>query len=467
MNVEIVQQVTARVNKVLSKDLLEKLAIESGFMRRSNGKISAFAFVMALVVQASANGKITLVGMAELMRSFCGASITAQALCSRLGSIYAVRLLRRCYSHILSLKTELSRDKLEEAGLLGKFENILIEDSTYCTLNEHVSESFKGVGGSASKSGYKIHTIWNAITSKFLSLDITPGNVTDQSRCNHILSMLKPVDLVLRDLGYFSISCFKEIANKKAFFLSRFKIGVRVYTLDGKLIEDLPGYLDEKIGDSNMVETDVLIGAKYKFRVRLAAYLVPTSVYEQRRRKQNRCSQKNGRTTSKVSKNFARYTMLITNIPTDFISADKLITLYGFRWQIELIFKTFKSNLNIHMIRGQKKERVECYIISRLIAIVAISNIFSDLMTYVYGEFGRELSFDKFVSWVLRHRYLMVLFCPEQLDSRVMQMKDLNILTLCKQKRSRKTSRELLEAEATFEEIYPSFQSGKKEQLAC
>ena len=455
MNSEIVHQIIAKVNKTFSEDEVEKLARDSGFIQRSTGKINPFGFLIVFVVQLSMNGTLTLNALCELLKPYSNELVTSQALSLRLGSKHTVRFLRRCYAYIISKKTRSSRDSIEKAGLFSKFTNILIEDSSYCKLHEKVANSYKGYGGSASDSAYKIHTTWNATTQEIRRLDVTAGNVTDQSHGFEILKDLKAGDLVIRDLGYFSIPCFKSIQDENAYFLSRLKVGVKIYTTDGEEIKDLPKYLDKKRGSSPMVEVNILIGANQKFPVRLIAYSVSESVFNQRRRKQRRTNQKSGYGLSKNSKSHARYTLLITNIPEELVTLEKFLILYGFRWQIELLFKTYKSQLKIHMIKGQNKERVECYIISRLIAITAITEIFSVLMEYVKKEYGRELSFDKFVSWILRNQYLMILMQPENMNYWVIEMKDLNILLLCKQQRTRKTSRELLEIEASAWDKYP------------
>jgi len=52
------------------------------------------------------------------------------------------------------------------------------------------------------------------------------------------------------------------------------------------------------------------------------------------------------------------------------LSAKEIISTYKLRWQIELIFKTWKSNLNIHKVKPVKQERMECQLIAKLIWIL-------------------------------------------------------------------------------------------------
>ena len=136
------------------------------------------------------------------------------------------------------------------------------------------------------------------------------------------------------------------------------------------------------------------------------------------------------------------------------MTAGQFGVLYGFRWQIELLFKSFKSQLHVDLIKGKSKQRIDCYIIARLISITSITTVFSQLAEDVSVIYNRELSFDKFTSMILRKQILKILFSSEKSDYRMMQMNDKDILILCKQKRFRRTSRELLHEEASIWEKF-------------
>lgn len=52
------------------------------------------------------------------------------------------------------------------------------------------------------------------------------------------------MDLVLRDLGYFSLNVLSKIVNKGAFFISRYRYGTTIYDEHGNKI-DLLKYLSK------------------------------------------------------------------------------------------------------------------------------------------------------------------------------------------------------------------------------
>lgn len=460
MNTDIIYRAANHLKGLLDPDCTSQLARETGFVQRSSRKMNPVAFLLVFVVDLSFKGTHSLEAICDLLAGQNGGvRMTAQALSQRLGEVKSVRFLKRCFSEALSRNVRATASDPVVRGIIGRFTNVFIEDSSSSELHAAVAGTYKAAGGSASKAGYKVHAIWNAMTCAVASLTITAAAVADQAMVKGILHVLSRGSLVIRDLGYFTIPSFKAIKDAEAYFLSRLKSGINVYTPDGVLIEDLAKYFRKCLHRGSPVDIEVLIGAKEKFPVRLVAGRVPDAVFNQRMRKRNRKAQKNGRTVSKAARNFARFTVFVTNVESNLLKAEEFPVLYKLRWEIELIFKTYKSRMQIHIIPGKSQARIECYIIARLIAIMAIAMMFSRLTQYTALRFDRELSLDKVTAWILRHRYLVIIFCPERMTG-VLTFVDTDILPLCKQKRSRKTTRELLGAGATAKDVYPPKNEG-------
>jgi hypothetical protein len=66
----------------------------------------------------------------------------------------------------------------------------------------------------------------------------------------------------------------------------------------------------------------------------------------------------------------------MTNISDEILTAKQIYEVYSLRWQIELIFKTWKSVYNMAKIKDVKIERFECQLYGKLI-LVLLSSTFT------------------------------------------------------------------------------------------
>jgi len=60
----------------------------------------------------------------------------------------------------------------------------------------------------------------------------------------------------------------------------------------------------------------------------------------------------------------------LTNVPATVLSADAVLTITHYRWQIELLFKLWKSEGQLAAWRTQNPWRVLCEIYAKLIALI-------------------------------------------------------------------------------------------------
>jgi hypothetical protein len=88
---------------------------------------------------------------------------------------------------------------------------------------------------------------------------------------------------------------------------------------------------------------------------------------------------------------------VITNAPKKILPASLVYVMYTIRWQVELIFKQFKSIFQLNFTtHTQNQHRIFCEFYGRLIAAALTMNIWGQLNSRLWEEDKKELSFDKF-----------------------------------------------------------------------
>ncbi|MFT3947606.1 MAG: transposase [Agriterribacter sp.] len=86
---------------------------------------------------------------------------------------------------------------------------------------------------------------------------------------------------------------------------------------------------------------------------------------------------------SKEHKKKLHYNIYITNVEADILPASEIRRTYYLLWQIELVFKTWKSFFRINEVKRVKKERLECQLPGRLLWILINWGLFSRLNKHV------------------------------------------------------------------------------------
>ena len=109
-----------------------------------------------------------------------------------------------------------------------------------------------------------------------------------------------------------------------------------------------------------------------------------------RRRKANRLAKSQGYTSSQRNQKLLNWSIFVTNAPESKINAEQILAIYRVRWQIELLFKLYKSHARIDILKG-KPHRVLCELYAKLCAVL----IFHGAVSCVELEKHTELSLTK------------------------------------------------------------------------
>lgn len=287
--------------------------------------------------------QLSLSVLAVLLGLLSAQTVSKQAVAERLDAA-APQFLKAVLAAALGAQLNLPKLKLPQVR--WPFARILVQDSTTMKLTEKLAARFPGGANQHGRTPgvLRLQAVFDLLSQRWLSFALSPYIHNDQKASPDLLPLLQKNDLVLRDLGYFAVGVLAHIAQRGAFFLSRFYFRTAVFDLQGR-----PLNLLALLRRHGRLDQWVLLGVKEKMRVRLVALPVPPAVANERRRKarahlQNRCQ------LSKSYLAMQNWTLFVTNVPVEILSAPHALALYQQRWQIEVIFKGWKSYFNLEAV---------------------------------------------------------------------------------------------------------------------
>ena len=190
------------------------------------------------------------------------------------------------------------------------------------------------------KSVGKLQVIYNLSKCNYPHIALSAYSKNDQSCSGDILSVLKAGDLVIRDLGYFATDTFKAITDLGADYITRLKGNCSLFDIKTRK----PLCLLKLLKGSMVIRRKILLGSEKKLPVYLIAMKVPPDIASQRRR----ALKKNRDARIKITKEKLQLCAWdIYLCSSDKIKVDQVKSLYKIRWQIEIIFKAWKSALKM------------------------------------------------------------------------------------------------------------------------
>lgn len=379
-----IEQVGYETAKFAGKDV-EVIARETRFVQRESN-LNGQAFIQALTFGFLEKDDLSLNELAQICADI-GVEITAQGLDQRI-SDKAVAFLQRMFSRAMdTFKNQIPLP----LSILQQFNGIYLTDSSVIPLPDSLTEEYPGCGGNGPKASLKVQLVFEFLLGNLTQIALRPGREPDQSYHDYIQALPEGA-LSITDLGYFALGKLKTIVSKQnAYFLSRFKTDIRLLTPDKEpfdLLEQLQS------GPREPVEFTVLMGkqAKHQFPCRLIALPVPQEVGDRRRQKAKKKARCQKRTPRKKTLALMDWTLFATNVPTEMLSIEQVALLYSVRWQIELVFKLWKSHCGLRRLSGFRRVRILAELYGKLIGVVIVHFLVAPLRMPAGPLANREIS---------------------------------------------------------------------------
>ena len=174
--------------------------------------------------------------------------------------------------------------------------------------------------------------------------------------------------LRLADLAYFSLDELGKLTENGIYWISRLKANSYLADETGQRLS-LEKMLKAAEADA-FIRKSVRIGKRKQLQVYLVAEKLSQAEKDKRRRSIRHRAKRKAQTPSKTLLRLAGYNLYITNIQAHQLTPKQIGVIIGIRWQIELMFKCFKSISRLHVSRSQKPYRILSEIYAKLIAIL-------------------------------------------------------------------------------------------------
>ena len=379
---------------------MEQLAREAGFVQRKS-KLSGHLFLDLIVFNSENLKSQSLNDLSVFLNHAHGIEMTKQSLHERFNQS-AVIFLKEALQKLLHKQLDVSADLLNLEGI----HRILLKDSVCFQVDESLLKDYPGSGGSGSKASVRIQFEYDLLSGKINDLSLNAFNDQDATNSIATAELLKGGDLIIRDLAYVGLQALHEMIHKAAFFLCRLSPSFKVYERKGDAFGEIAFQKVRREMEKQgltMMEKEVYLGTKAKLKTRLVIHRLPAEEVAKRLRKARRNNQKKG--GKGLTKEYiarAHLNLFITNVAAEIVPARNVWRFYQLRWQIELIFKIWKSICAIDKVKKVKKNRLECYIYAKLILIVVGWRIIWRTASCLYSQERKALSFYKSFKTLLK-----------------------------------------------------------------
>ena len=328
---------TAGVLQSLLTTVADEVAKECGVIQRQR-RFSGSSLAQTFVFGWLRNPQATVEELAH-QAVLSGASVSPQAVQQR----FTQRLATFFQVLLQQAARKLVASEAKVIPLLQKFPGgVWINDSTVINLPTQFKAECPSCGGNLrqSEAALKLQFRFDYTTGACGAALLEPGRASDMG--SPVQQQPLPAgSLRLADLGYCRLSVLADLAHRGVYFITRIQSHTALFSPQGEPLKNLYAWLKQQ--RKQVVDRPVVLGIQERLRCRLVAVRVPAEVLRKRRARLKKDAQRRGRPISSTQWAATEWVILATNIPPEMATSEEIGVLYRVRWQIELLFKLWKS----------------------------------------------------------------------------------------------------------------------------
>jgi Transposase DDE domain len=312
---------------VFSEALLNACGKDVKFCRRQR-VITPFRLGLALTATCASQHVETIADFHCGFNALFGTPVTYKAFYNQVAKPHFADFARTMTERLVGDMT-LKVLGFKRGKAFAEFRHIVIQDGSSFAIHDGLREVFPGRFKVVKPAAVELHTTMDLLCDTPTTVVLTPDTTSEQAFLPEPPSLRG--SLLLADRGYVDLHYLRRVQDEGGFFLIRAKAGMNPQVLeafreDGKRLRSLRNKplqtIHAKLAKRQRVELGVQWHVDgYPLCLRL--------IISWNRRTKSFC-------------------YLLTNLSPQRYPLDTICRAYKWRWQVELLFKEWKSYANLH-----------------------------------------------------------------------------------------------------------------------
>lgn len=326
MSVAHVTSTSAALARALSIEEVNQLGRETGQSQRLRTITPHRLFVSMIAALAARHVE----SIADLQREFNhhnDVTVAYKAFYNRLAQPGFAAFMRQMFARLVQ---QLALRTLAPEGhtAVARFTDIVIQDGSSFALKKTLREAFPGRFTASEPAAVELHATYSGFSDEVRAVTIAPDKEAERQFLPAASTLAQR--LLLADRGYPSVDYFEAVDAAGGSFIVRLSRShdpwVRFAWIGGKRVSlPTPVRLSSFIAQHAGCRMDLDVEYERDNGKRLVGFRVVV-----------------------LPGNETSMTRLCTNVPRTPFSLELVSRLYRFRWQVELLFKEWKSYANLH-----------------------------------------------------------------------------------------------------------------------
>src|SRR5262249_773891 len=323
---------------VFSEALLNACGKNVKFCQRQR-VITPFRLGLALTATCASQRVETIADLHCGFNALFGTTVTYKAFYNQVAKPHFADFARTMAARLISDMT-LQVLGFEKGRAFGEFRHIILQDGSSFAIHDSLREVFPGRFKTVKPAAVELHTTMDLLCDAPTTVVLTPDTANEQAFLPEPVSLRD--SLLLADRGYVDLHYLRRVQAADGYFLIRGKAGmnpqvVEAFREDGKRLPSLRNKRLQAIHARLPKRQRVELGVQWQVDGHLLCLRLILSWHPR-------------------TKSFCYF---LTNLPSQRYPLEVICRAYTWRWQVELLFKEWKSYANLHAFDTTKVAIVE------------------------------------------------------------------------------------------------------------